>query len=154
MHQLAKGYTDEQIDAVAGWFAAQKASNDRGGRHAHATTRFPERRWRAGCEPRSRRRFPAARRWAAARGKVVVVGGGYGGATAAKYIRMWSDGAIDVTLVEPDASFISCPLSNLVLGGSKTLADITVSYDGLARNARREARPRHGDRRRCRPKRP
>ena len=70
----------------------------------------------------------------AARGKVVVVGGGYGGATAAKYIRMWSDGAIDVTLVEPDASFISCPLSNLVLGGSKTLADITVSYDGLVRN--------------------
>jgi sulfide dehydrogenase [flavocytochrome c] flavoprotein subunit len=69
----------------------------------------------------------------AARGKVVVVGGGYGGATAAKYIRMWSDGAIEVTLVEPDASFISCPLSNLVLGGSKTLADITVSYDGLAR---------------------
>jgi NADPH-dependent 2,4-dienoyl-CoA reductase/sulfur reductase-like enzyme len=69
----------------------------------------------------------------AARGKVVVVGGGYGGATAAKYIRMWSDGGIDVTLVEPDASFISCPLSNLVLGGSKTLADITVSYDGLVR---------------------
>jgi len=70
----------------------------------------------------------------AARGKVVVVGGGYGGATAAKYIRMWSDGAIEVTLVEPDASFVSCPLSNLVLGGSKTLADITVSYDGLVRN--------------------
>jgi len=69
----------------------------------------------------------------AARSKVVVVGGGYGGATAAKYIRMWSDGAVDVTLVEPDASFVSCPLSNLVLGGSKTLADITVSYDGLTR---------------------
>src|SRR6476469_6752525 len=68
-----------------------------------------------------------------ARGKVVVVGGGYGGATAAKYVRMWSDGAVEVTLVEPDASFVSCPLSNLVLGGSKTLADITVSYDGLAR---------------------
>jgi NADPH-dependent 2,4-dienoyl-CoA reductase/sulfur reductase-like enzyme len=69
----------------------------------------------------------------AARGKVVVVGGGYGGATAAKYIRMWSDGAIEVTLVEPEASFISCPLSNLVLGGSKSLADITMSYDGLVR---------------------
>jgi NADPH-dependent 2,4-dienoyl-CoA reductase/sulfur reductase-like enzyme len=69
----------------------------------------------------------------AARSKVVVVGGGYGGATAAKYIRMWSDGAVEVTLVEPDASFISCPLSNLVLGGSKSLADITVSYEGLVR---------------------
>ena len=64
--------------------------------------------------------------------KVVVVGGGYGGATAAKYIRMWSEQRIDVTLVEPSAEFVSCPLSNLVLGGSKTLADITVSYDGLS----------------------
>ena len=66
-------------------------------------------------------------------GKVVVVGGGYGGATAAKYLRMWSNGAIDVTLIEPNASFISCPISNLVLGGSKQMADITVSYDNLAK---------------------
>jgi NADPH-dependent 2,4-dienoyl-CoA reductase/sulfur reductase-like enzyme len=66
-------------------------------------------------------------------GKAVVVGAGYGGATAAKYIRMWSNGAIDVTLVEAGAEFISCPMSNLVLGGSKTLADLTVSYDNLPR---------------------
>ena len=66
-------------------------------------------------------------------GKVVVVGGGYGGATAAKYIRMWSNGGIDVTMVEPNAEFISCPLSNLVLGGSKTIADVTVSYDNLTK---------------------
>ena len=66
-------------------------------------------------------------------GKVVVVGAGYGGATAAKYIRMWSAGAIDVTLVEAGAEFISCPMSNLVLGGSKTLADLTVGYDNLSR---------------------
>jgi NADPH-dependent 2,4-dienoyl-CoA reductase/sulfur reductase-like enzyme len=64
-------------------------------------------------------------------GKVVVVGAGYGGATAAKYLRMWSGGAIDVTLVDPNEAFISCPISNLVLGGSKTMADITVSYSGL-----------------------
>src|SRR5262245_21869650 len=68
-----------------------------------------------------------------AAGKVVVVGGGYGGATVAKYIRMWSDGTIDVTVIEPESVFISCPLSNLVLGGSKQLADITVSYDNLVR---------------------
>ena len=66
-----------------------------------------------------------------ASGKVVVVGGGYGGATAAKYIRMWGEGRIDVTVVEPSTEFISCPLSNLVLGGSKTLADMTMSYNGL-----------------------
>ena len=65
--------------------------------------------------------------------KVVVVGGGYGGATAAKYLRMWSDQQIQVTLVEPNAAFVSCPISNLVLGGSKTMADITTSYDNLSR---------------------
>src|SRR5450830_1385280 len=68
-----------------------------------------------------------------ARAKVVVVGGGFGGATAAKYIRMF-DPTIEVTLVEPNEAFISCPISNLVLGGFKTMADITVPYDGLARN--------------------
>ena len=65
--------------------------------------------------------------------KVVVVGGGYGGATAAKYVRMFSDYSIDVTLVEPNASFISCPISNLVVGGHKTMADITTPYDNLSR---------------------
>ena len=64
---------------------------------------------------------------------VVVVGGGFGGATAAKYVRMWSDYGINVTLVEPNASFISCPISNLVLGGTKTMADITTPYDNLAK---------------------
>ena len=72
--------------------------------------------------------------WAGGKGpKVVVVGGGYGGATAAKYVRMWSDYGIDVALVEPLASFVSCPVSNLVLGGSKSMADITSSYDGLVK---------------------
>jgi NADPH-dependent 2,4-dienoyl-CoA reductase/sulfur reductase-like enzyme len=65
--------------------------------------------------------------------KVVVVGGGYGGATAAKYVRMWSDYRVNVTLVEPNAAFVSCPISNLVLGGSKTMADITTPYDNLTR---------------------
>jgi sulfide dehydrogenase [flavocytochrome c] flavoprotein chain len=63
--------------------------------------------------------------------KVVVVGGGYGGATAARYLRLWSGGGIDVTLVERDAAFVSCPVSNLVIGGSRQLADITIGYDGL-----------------------
>ncbi len=65
--------------------------------------------------------------------KVVVIGGGFGGATAAKYVRMWSDQAINVTLIEPNAAFVSCPISNLVLGGSKTMADITTSYDNLSK---------------------
>ena len=65
--------------------------------------------------------------------KVVVIGGGYGGATAAKYIRMWSDYGISVMLVEPNPTFISCPISNLVLGGVKTMADITTPYDNLGK---------------------
>ncbi|HJW04831.1 MAG TPA: NAD(P)/FAD-dependent oxidoreductase [Azospira sp.] len=62
---------------------------------------------------------------------VVVVGGGFGGATAAKYLRKWSQGGVRVTLVEQDPSFISCPISNLVLSGDKTVDDLTVSYAGL-----------------------
>ncbi|MBS4010262.1 MAG: FAD-dependent oxidoreductase [Roseovarius sp.] len=65
--------------------------------------------------------------------KVVVVGGGYGGATAAKYLRMFSDNRVQVTLVEPNASFVSCPISNLVVGGYKTMADITTPYDNLSK---------------------
>ena len=71
---------------------------------------------------------------APASAQVVVIGGGYGGATAAKYIRMWSDNKISVVLVEPNAEFVSCPISNLVLGGFRQMADITVPYDGLEKN--------------------
>jgi len=65
--------------------------------------------------------------------RVLVVGGGYGGATAAKYVRLLSDYKIDVVLVEPNSAFVSCPISNLVLGGSRSLADITTPYDQLAK---------------------
>jgi sulfide dehydrogenase [flavocytochrome c] flavoprotein subunit len=63
-------------------------------------------------------------------GRVVVVGGGFGGSTAARYLRLWG-GAIDVTLVERNPQFISCPISNLVVGGFKPMADITRGYEGL-----------------------
>ncbi len=66
-----------------------------------------------------------------ASGHVVVVGGGYGGATLAKYLRMWSEGGVQVTLIERNPAFVSCPMSNLVIGGFKALEDITVSYDNL-----------------------
>ena len=77
----------------------------------------------AGCAETSSR---------SASGRVVVIGAGYAGATAAKYVRMWAPD-IDVTLVERDGEFISCPLSNLVLGGSKRIADVTVGYGGLTK---------------------
>lgn len=63
-------------------------------------------------------------------GRVVVIGAGYGGATAAKYIKMWAPD-IDVTVVERGTEFISCPMSNLVLGGNAQMQDITMGYGGL-----------------------
>ncbi len=63
-------------------------------------------------------------------GRVVVIGGGFGGSTAARYLRMWG-GNIDVTLVERNPQFISCPISNLVISGFKQMADISRGYQGL-----------------------
>lgn len=63
-------------------------------------------------------------------GRVVVIGGGYGGATAAKFVKLWAPD-IDVTLVEPNEYFVSCPISNLVIGGNAQMNQITYSYDGL-----------------------
>ncbi|HET7670217.1 MAG TPA: FAD/NAD(P)-binding oxidoreductase, partial [Burkholderiales bacterium] len=70
---------------------------------------------------------------APSKARVVVIGGGFGGATAAKYLRLW-DPSIDVVLVERDAQFVSCPISNLVLAGYSSMADITHGYDGLRRH--------------------
>lgn len=66
--------------------------------------------------------------------RVVVIGGGAGGATAARYIAKDSKGAIDVTLVEPTRKYYTCFFSNLYLGGFKTIDDIGHSYGGLAAN--------------------
>jgi len=62
--------------------------------------------------------------------KVVVVGGGFGGATAAKYIRKL-DSSIEVTLVEPAKTFYTCPFSNAVIAGIKTLEQIGHGYGTL-----------------------
>ncbi len=62
--------------------------------------------------------------------RLLVVGGGFGGASAARFARIaypW----LDVTLVEPQSRFVTCPYGNLVLAGERGMADITHSYDGL-----------------------
>ncbi len=64
-------------------------------------------------------------------GRVVVIGGGYGGATAARYVKQWAPD-IDVTVVERNDVFVSCPISNLVLGGNTQIGNITMGYDGLS----------------------
>ena len=66
--------------------------------------------------------------------RVVVVGGGAGGATAARYIAKDSRGAIGVTLVEPSRTCYTCFFSNLYIGGFQELSDISHSYGTLAAN--------------------
>jgi sulfide dehydrogenase [flavocytochrome c] flavoprotein chain len=65
--------------------------------------------------------------------RVVVIGGGWGGATAAKYVRLL-DPNIEVILVEPNRQFISCPFSNLVLAGLRSIDSLTMGYDGLRKH--------------------
>lgn len=70
--------------------------------------------------------FPHVR--AQTKGNVVVIGGGFGGATAAKYLREFYP-AIQVSLIEQNAQFIACPLSNRVLHGDMGMNDITRTYE-------------------------
>jgi len=69
---------------------------------------------------------------AASKAHVVVIGGGFGGATAAKYIRLFDPG-VQVTLIDANAQHITCPFSNLVLAGELGLNDITMRFDQLAK---------------------
>ena len=62
--------------------------------------------------------------------RVVVIGGGWGGATAAKYVRL-ADPSIEVVLLEPNKEFVSCPFSNLVLSGVRSIGSISFGYGGL-----------------------
>ena len=79
----------------------------------------------AGCGPAIKGDFaPKAGR------RVVVIGGGWGGATAAKYVRL-ADPSIEVVLLEPNQQFVSCPFSNLVLSGVRSIDSLTFGYGGL-----------------------
>ena len=62
---------------------------------------------------------------------VVIVGAGFGGAAAAKYLKIYSRGQIDVTLIDPSPNLISCPLSNLVINGQMQISEITKSRELL-----------------------
>jgi NADPH-dependent 2,4-dienoyl-CoA reductase/sulfur reductase-like enzyme len=65
--------------------------------------------------------------------RVVVIGGGWGGATAAKYVRRLDPG-VEVVLIEPNRQFVSCPFSNLVLAGLRSIDSLTMGYDGLRKH--------------------
>ena len=65
--------------------------------------------------------------------KVVVVGAGFGGSTFSRYMKMWAPQA-QITLIEPNAHFTSCPFSNTVLAGINQMDDITLPYDYLKKS--------------------
>ncbi len=69
----------------------------------------------------------AAQSSAKIRPRVVIVGAGFGGATCARYLKLWEP-RIEVTLIEPNAQFVSCPMSNTVIGGLNRIGDITFPY--------------------------
>ena len=82
----------------------------------------------AGCAPALKGDFaPKTGR------RVVVIGGGWGGATAAKYVRL-ADPSVEVVLLEPGRRFVSCPFSNLVLSGVRTIDSLTFGYEGLRKH--------------------
>src|SRR3989475_11496108 len=78
----------------------------------------------AGCAPKV-----SDFAWKSGR-RVVVIGGGWGGATAAKYVRL-ADPSIEVVLLEPNRQFVSCPFSNLVLSGVRSIESMTFDYSRL-----------------------
>lgn len=69
---------------------------------------------------------------AAAKARVVVVGGGYGGAIAAKYLKL-AEPEMEVVLIERSKQYVSCPLSNEVVGGNAEIDSLTFTYANLAR---------------------
>ena len=109
-----------------GWFAAQKPESRRIP-NDHATAGVPQghRRHRhrgTGLGGLLDRRAGAVRRsWSSAAGMAAR--------RSPNRSNLWSNGALDITLVEADPAFVSCPMSNLVLGGSKQISDVTVSYE-------------------------
>ena len=70
----------------------------------------------------------ASRTLAATVPHIVVVGGGFAGATAAKYLKMWGGTSVEVTLIEPNATYVSPILSNLVLNGQRSTANLSFGY--------------------------
>ncbi|MGB8814261.1 MAG: FAD-dependent oxidoreductase, partial [Paracoccaceae bacterium] len=69
--------------------------------------------------------------WGQAKPRVVVIGGGPGGATVARYLAKDSDGALDVTLIEANPTYTTCFFSNLYIGGMRTFESLQHGYDRM-----------------------
>ncbi len=97
---------------------------------SHLTRRHFIQMMGAGGATSSMSAWPIVASGGQSEGRVVIIGGGFGGATCAKYLRELAP-AVKVTLVERDPKFITCPFSNAVLGGLYDIDFITHGYDAL-----------------------
>ncbi|HEX5388799.1 MAG TPA: FAD-dependent oxidoreductase, partial [Burkholderiaceae bacterium] len=88
--------------------------------------------WADGSESSTSSGTPALANTGLTGKKVVVVGGGMAGMSAAKYLRLWGGSGVTVTLVEPDALYISNIMSNLVLNGSRNVGSLQFARDALS----------------------
>jgi len=66
--------------------------------------------------------------------RVVVIGGGFAGATAAKYLRLWSEFTVDVTLIDPNPLHTSCILSNMILNNTLAFSELEIPFTHLQAN--------------------
>jgi len=71
--------------------------------------------------------YAASTAIAKARPQVVIVGAGFGGAACARYLKLWEP-RVEVTLIEPNDQFVSCPMSNTVIASLNRMGDITFPY--------------------------
>ncbi len=132
MGRISKGYSDTEIDAVAREISRELEVRRIMARTIH--TRLSRRyftRLAGASAAGATLAIAGCATGGAPKARVVVIGGGFGGATAAKYVRQ-IDPSLDVTLVEPSQTFLTCPFSNYVLAGFKTLNDITHNYKALS----------------------
>ena len=129
MNRIAKAYTDEEIKLLSAYLGKINQQANNWSRHDKADSkRIWTNRWNRSLG------LMASCTTGAAPGKstrkVAVVGGGFGGATTAKYLRMM-DPSIEVTLIEPNSTYYTCPFSNLVVGGVKGMPAIAHDYKTL-----------------------
>ena len=125
MNRIARGYTDDELSALADYFSAVKPKWSETG----LTRRSFVAGAAAAAEPAERRaRAAGMPRIARDGARVVIIGGGFGGASLARYFRRNSPN-VAVTLIEKDTQFVTCPFSNFVLGGLLSIDKLTFGYD-------------------------
>ncbi len=128
MDRIAKGFSDDEIKAIAAWYRRTKRLS--AGRSTMSTMRTSRRDFlKAAAAGAALLPVPALAQGAG--GRVVVVGGGFAGATCARFIKR-IDPRISVTLVEASATFTACPFSNVVIAGLREFAAQQFGYDKLA----------------------